>query len=60
MSSSKSFKDGDWDVVYETDPVKIDGRYKNKNKFCKGCKEKKICYKGKVAVIISCLDYVQS
>lgn len=53
MSSSKKMK-----IVYETDTKKPDGRHKNTNKFCKGCKLTKDCWKGKMAAIAYCDEYV--
>lgn len=53
MSSSKKMK-----TVYETDSKKLDGRHKNKNKFCKGCKLIEECWKGKAAAIAACDEYV--
>ena len=53
MSSSKKKK-----TVYETDIKKLDGRHRNKNKFCKGCKLTKECVKGKLAAIAYCDEYV--
>jgi hypothetical protein len=55
MSSSKKKK-----IKYETDTKVIDGRHKNKNKFCKKvkCKLMKDCWKGKVAAIAYCEDNV--
>lgn len=48
MSSSKI------KTKYNTDVSKLDKRHKNKNKFCKKCKLKKDCWKGKVAAIAYC------
>jgi len=52
MSSSKV------KVTKNTDNTKIDKRHKNKNKFCRKCKIKETCWKGKVAAIAYCDDPV--
>jgi hypothetical protein len=55
MSSSKKKK-----TVFETDVKQLDGRHKNKNKFCKKvkCKLIKECVKGKLAAIAYCDENV--
>ena len=45
-----------WEEVYETDN-KVHGLKKNKNKFCKGCKTKNDCLKGRMAMIAYCEEY---
>ena len=42
-----------WTVVIETDD-KVHGLKKNKNKFCKRCKDKDECMKGRMAMIAHC------
>lgn len=46
MNSSKT--------VVHTDVKKLDKRHRNKNKYCKKCKLKNDCWKGKAAMIAWC------
>jgi lipoate synthase len=60
MSSSKRKLKTGIRVVEETDKTKVDKRRKNTNKFCKTqkCKLIKDCWKGKVAAIAYCDDFL--